>query len=166
MEYEMIILATTQAWTHYGYWGLLGGSFLSALFIPIGADILYVTLLAHGFNPYICLIIATTGGWLGGLVIYAIGYTGNARHIKHLLHIQEKQLIKQKAKIEKYGSLLALLVWIPILGDISNVALGFYHTAPAKTFIFMFIGRMIRFLFWTILYLIYANRLVKFIDKL
>lgn len=83
MEYEQLILAATENWAHYGYLGLLAGSFLSALFIPLGADILYVALLANGFNPWICLIIATIGGWLGGLVIYTIGYAGNTQRSKN-----------------------------------------------------------------------------------
>ncbi len=165
MEYEQLILAATENWAHYGYLGLLAGSFLSALFIPLGADILYVALLANGFNPWICLIIATIGGWLGGLVIYTIGYAGNTQRIKKLFRIKESQLIKQKTRVEKYGSLLALFVWIPVIGDISNVALGFYRTSRTRTFILMFIGRMTRFLLWTILFLIYANHFVQFIDK-
>lgn len=165
MEYELIILAATQTWTNYGYLGLFAGSFLSALFIPLGADILFVALLAKGFNPWICLTIATFGGWLGGLVIYAIGYAGNTQRIRKWFHIKEEQLSKQKTKIEKYGSWLALFVWIPVFGDISNVALGFYRTQRTRTFILMFIGRMGRFLLWTILFLIYSNRFVKFIDK-
>lgn len=165
MEYGLLILTVAQTWAHYGYLGLLAGSFLSALFIPLGADILYVALLANGLNPWICLTLATIGGWFGGLVIYAVGYAGNAQRIKKLFHIKESQLLKQKARVEKYGSLLALFVWVPVLGDISNVALGFYRTNRTRTFILMFIGRMARFLLWTILYLIYANRFVKFIDK-
>lgn len=74
-------------------------------------------------------------------------------------------MIKQKTRVEKYGSLLALFVWIPVIGDISNVALGFYRTSRTRTFILMFIGRMTRFLLWTILFLIYANHFVQFIDK-
>lgn len=164
MEHELITLLAVT-WEHYGYLGMFAGSFLSALFIPLGADILFVALLAHGFNPMWCLLLASTGGWLGGLIIYAVGYAGNAKRIKKLFRIKEEQLLKQKARVEKYGSLLALLVWVPVLGDISNVALGFYRTNRTRTFILMFIGRMARFLLWTILYLIYANRFVKFIDK-
>lgn len=99
------------------------------------------------------------------MVIYTIGYAGNTQRIKKLFHIKENQLIKQKARVEKYGSLLALLVWIPVIGDISNVALGFYRTNRTRTFILMFIGRMARFLLWTILFLIYTNHFVLFIDK-
>lgn len=166
MENNFVTLAIAATWEHYGYLGMFTGSFLSALFIPLGADILFVALLANDFNPWWCLLSATTGGWIGGLIIYAVGYAGNADRIKKLFHIKEEQLIKQKTRVEKYGSLLALFVWVPILGDISNVALGFYRTNRARTFIFMFIGRMCRFLLWTILYLIFSNRFISFFDKL
>ena len=167
MDYDSIfILLTPPNWTSYGYLGLFAGCFFSALFIPLGADVLYVLLLSKGFNPWTCLTIASIAGWLGGLVIYEIGHAGNTNRIKKFFHIKEEQLVKQKKWIVKYGSFLALFVWVPVLGDISNVALGFYHTNRTRTFIYMFIGRMFRFLFWTILYLIYANRLIKFIDKI
>ena len=166
MGYDLIILSLSKFLAQYGYYGLFAGSFLSSLFIPLGADVFFVGMLASGANPWICLLLATTGGWLGGLVIYAIGYAGNQHKIHKWLHIKESQLIKEKSKIEKFGSLLALFVWIPVLGDISNVALGFYRTNRTKTFILMFIGRMFRFLLWIILYMIYANRFVRFIDKI
>ena len=54
MENDFIIFATTEFWEHYVYLGLFGGSLLSALFIPLGADLLYVSMLAMGFNP--CLL--------------------------------------------------------------------------------------------------------------
>ena len=61
---------------------------------------------------------------------------------------------------------MTLLVWIPVIGDISNVALGFYKTKRTHTFILMFIGRMCRFLLWTLLFLIFSSRFIKFFDKL
>ena len=93
-------------------------------------------------------------------MIYGVGYAGNATRIRKLFHIKEEQLLKQKNKIEKYGGLMALLVWIPVIGDISNVALGFYKTKRTHTFILMFIGR------WTLLFLIFSSRFIKFFDKL
>lgn len=166
MDYGIITLALAQTWANYGYAGLFAGSFLSALFIPLGADILFVALLANGFDPWLCLALASTGGWLGGLVIYGIGYAGNPARIRKLFHIRESQLLKQKANVEKYGSLLALFIWIPVAGDMANIALGFYRANRTRTFIFMFIGRMSRFLLWTILYLADAGRFVKFINRI
>lgn len=166
MGHTLIILSISQFLVQYGYYGLFAGSFLSALFIPLGADVFFVGMLAAGSNPWLCLLLATTGGWLGGILIYMIGYAGNQQKIHKWLHIKGSQIVKEKSKIDKYGSLLALLVWIPVFGDISNVALGFYRTNKTKTFILMFIGRMCRFLLWIILYKIYDERFVKFIDKI
>ena len=65
MGHDFIILATTEFWEHYGYLGLFAGSLLSALFIPLGADLLYVSMLAMGFNQQCmkiqwCLTTANT----------------------------------------------------------------------------------------------------------
>lgn len=166
MGTEWIILSALEFLSKYGYYGLFIGTFFSAMFIPLGADILFVGMLAAGVNPWLCLLIATTGSWAGGLVIYHVGYVGNQERIHKLFHIRQGQLEKQKARIEKYGSIMALIVWIPVIGDISNVALGFYRTHKTKTFILMFVGRMFRFLLWIILYMIYNNRFVNFIDKI
>ena len=106
MGHDFIILATTEFWEHYGYLGLFAGSFLSALFIPLGADLLYVSMLAMGFNPWLCLFVATTGGWIGGLVIYGVGYAGNATRIRKLFHIKEEQLLKQKNMLTLLSSLM------------------------------------------------------------
>lgn len=166
MAYELISLSIADALSRYGYYGLFGGSFLSSLFLPMGSDILFVGMLAAKSDPWLCLLTATTGNWLGGLLIYSIGYSGNKDKIRKFLRIEPERIEKLKTKVDKYGSLMALIVWIPIIGDASNVALGFYRTNPVRTFILMFIGRGCRFLLWVFLYLLYANRFVKFIDSI
>lgn len=45
MDYGIITLALAQTWANYGYAGLFAGSFLSALFIPLGADILFLIII-------------------------------------------------------------------------------------------------------------------------
>lgn len=162
----LITLKIAEVLSKYGLYGLFAGSFLSSLFIPLGADILFVGMLATGANPWECLFVATTGGWVGGILIYYIGYSGNPAKIKRIFKIKEGQLEKQKTKIDKYGALLAFLVWIPVIGDISNVALGFYRINPKTTFLFMYLGRMARFLLWVVLYMIFAGRFITFFKSL
>lgn len=162
----IITLKLTEILAKYGLYGLFAGSFLSSLFIPMGADILFVGMLAAGINPWECLVIATFGSWIGGLIIYYIGYSGNPEKIRRLFRLKPGQLEKQKIKIDKYGALMALIVWIPIIGDVANVALGFYRVKPKITLFLMFIGRLIRFLLWVVLYLIFANNFVSFFKSL
>lgn len=162
----IITLKLTELLAKYGLYGLFAGSFLSSLFIPLGADILFVGLLAAGINPWECLFVATLGGWFGGLVIYYIGYYGNPEKIRRTFRIKPGQLEKQKNKIDKYGVLMALLVWVPVIGDLANVALGFYRIKPKTTLLLMFVGRMVRFLLWVVLYLIFAGRFIHFFKSL
>lgn len=162
----IITLKLTELLAKYGLYGLFAGSFLSSLFIPLGADILFVGLLAAGINPWECLFVATLGGWFGGLVIYYIGYYGNPEKIRRTFRIKPGQLEKQKNKIDKYGVLMALLVWVPVIGDLANIALGFYRIKPKTTLLLMFIGRMVRFLLWVVLYLIFAGRFIHFFKSL
>lgn len=141
-----------------GYWGLFIGSFLASTIIPMSADILLIGILALGGNVWLCLIIATLGNWLGGLTSYWIGYIGRWEWIERWFKVKQEQLEKQKSKIDRFGALLAFLTWLPIVGDLFAIALGFYKISPVTSAIYMLTGRFLRFLVWTLLYLKYAEK--------
>lgn len=148
-----------------GYWGLFIGSFLASTIIPMSADVLLVGVLALGGNIWLCLAIATVGNWLGGLTSYWIGYIGRWDWIERWFKVKEEQLIRQKNKINKYGSFLALLTWLPIVGDLFAIALGFYRINPVTSAVYMLAGRFLRFLFWVVLYIEYADKFVAYISS-
>lgn len=147
-----------------GYLGLFIGSFLASTVIPMSADVLLIGILALGGNVWACLIIATLGNWLGGLTSYWIGWIGKWEWIERWLKVKQEQLEKQKEKVDKYGSLLALLTWLPLIGDLFALALGFYKVNPRMSAFYMLIGRFARFLVWTLLYIQYADRFIQFIS--
>ena len=115
-----------------GYWGLFIGSFLASTLIPMSADVLLVGILALGGNVWACLVIATTGNWLGGLTSYWIGWLGRWEWIERWLKVKEEKLLRQKKNI--------------------------YKIKPYASAIYMLIGRFARFLLWTWLYLQYGER--------
>lgn len=147
-----------------GYLGLFIGSFLASTLIPLSADVLLIGILALGGNMWACLLIATFGNWLGGLTSYWIGYIGRWEWIERWFKVKKEQLEKQKAKVDKYGSLLALFTWLPLVGDLFAIALGFYKISPRYSALYMLIGRFIRFLIWTLLYIKYADRFIAYIS--
>ena len=147
-----------------GYWGLFIGSFLASTLIPFSADVLLIGILALGGNPWICLVIATLGNWLGGLTSYWIGWIGRWEWIEKWFKVTPQQLEKQKKQIDRFGNLLAFFAWLPFIGDIFAIALGFYKISPKLTALYMLIGRFLRFLAWTLLYLQYAKRFIDFIS--
>lgn len=145
-----------------GYIGLFLGSFMAATVVPFSSDILFVGVLLAGGNPLISFIAATTGNWLGGLTSYGVGYLGKWEWIEKWFRVKEESLVKQKAKIEKYGSLIAFFSWMPFLGDVLAVGLGFYKVNFTKCAIYMLLGKAVRFAFWTVLYHYFGEAVLDF----
>lgn len=149
-----------------GYLGLFIGTFLSGTVFPLSSDILFVGILGiEGNSPWICLIVATTGNWLGGMMSYGFGWLGRWDWLERWFKIKKEKLAKQKAVIDKYGVWIALAPWIPFVGTLSLIALGFYKVKPKTTTLFVLIGCFARFLLWTLLYVAYADKFVEWMMK-
>ena len=148
----------------FGYWGLFIGSFLASTVIPMSADVLLVGVLTLGGNVWRCLAIATVGNWLGGLTSYWIGWLGRWDWIERWFKVKREKLEQQKGHVDRYGVWLALFTWLPIVGDLFAIALGFYRVRPKMSAFYMFVGRFVRFLVWVLLYIRYADRFIEWIS--
>ena len=144
-----------------GYLGLFLGTFLAATVVPFSSDFLIIGVLVAGANPLLAFILATFGNWLGGLTSYYLGHLGKWEWIEKWLRVKEESLNKHKSKIEKYGSLIALLSWAPFVGDIFAIGLGFYRVDFLKSAVFMFIGKALRFAFWIGLYFLMGESVLS-----
>ena len=145
-----------------GLIGLFIGCFLAATVIPFSAEILLVGAMVAGCDPVTTFCVATLGNSLGSLTSYAMGYLGKWEWIEKWLHVSREKLEKQKTKIDKYGPLLAFLCWLPFIGDVFAIGLGFYRLNFIKCVIFIFMGKAARFGVWTILYIKYGETFLKF----
>lgn len=143
----------------WGYIGLFVGSFMAATVVPFSSDFLIIGLLLAGGNPLICFISATAGNWLGGLTSFGLGWLGKWEWMERLFKITPEKLAAQKSRIERYGALLAFMSWLPFVGDIFAIGLGFYKLPPIKCSIYMLIGKATRFLLWIWLFSIFGENL-------
>lgn len=125
------------------------GSFLAATVVPFSSDALYVGILMAGVNPLSCFVAGSLGNWLGGITSFGIGWLGKWSWIEKWFHVKRETLEKQKGKIDKWGPLLALMTWLPFVGDVFAIGLGFYRLTPWKCFLWMLIGKAARFAIWT-----------------
>lgn len=150
--FVFIYLCTMEGLLSLGYIGLFIGSFLAATIIPFSSEVLLTgMLIAEEEHIWTVVAVATAGNFLGGLTSYGIGRIGKWEWIERL-GVKPETLAKQKAKIDKYGSFVALLSWVPFIGDVFAVALGFYRAKFVPSALFMFIGKCGRFIVWTLLY--------------
>ncbi len=135
-----------------GYLGLFTGTFLAATIFPFSSDALYLAILAATKDPMGCLIVGTLGNWLGSVVSYWMGWIAKWEWLEKWFKVKRETLEKQKAKVDRYGALLALMAWVPFIGDIMAIALGFYKTRPGLTMFLLLVGKFGRFLVWNLIY--------------
>lgn len=135
-----------------GLLGLFIGTFLAATILPFSSDALYIAVLAATENPVGCLAVGTVGNWLGSVLTYWMGRIGKWEWIEKWFKVKRETLDKQKRYIDKYGVWLSLLCWVPFIGDVFAIALGFYRTPPVLTAFLMLVGKFVRFLLWNLIY--------------
>lgn len=137
-----------EGFVEWGYLGLFIASFLGATIIPFSSELVFSLLIIKGYDFNLSLLVATTGNWLGGLSSYFLGRLGRWSTLEKYFRLKKEKIVKFKTNIDKWGSLLAFFCWLPIVGDPIAVGLGFFRTNYVLVAIWMFIGKLIRYIVW------------------
>ena len=128
----------------YGYIGLFVVCFLAATILPLTSEGALIVFLALNFDPFICMVVASLGNIIGGTTNYGLGRIGKLSTIQSLVKKPER-FVKLKDKIQKYGSVLGLLSWVPIIGDPLTMALGYFRVPFIPVLIYMSIAKTLRY---------------------
>ncbi|MAR26252.1 MAG: hypothetical protein CMD12_01530 [Flavobacteriales bacterium] len=134
--------------TEWGLFGLFISSFLSATVIPFSSEFVLSFMILNGFDIYLTILIATIGNWLGGLSSYLIGRLGKWTIIEKYFGVDKNKVFNFKLKVDRWGSVLAFFSWLPIIGDVIAVSLGFFRTNFILVSIWMLLGKILRYIIW------------------
>jgi membrane protein YqaA with SNARE-associated domain len=126
------------------YLSLFASCFLSATILPFASEVGLVAVIASGYDPVISVIVATIGNSLGGVTNYFLGRFGKFLWIKKKSG-HEKKKLKYSIYIEKYGSLCALISWVPIIGDPILIVLGYMRISFIPVLLYLVAGKFIRY---------------------
>jgi membrane protein YqaA with SNARE-associated domain len=137
-----------EAFVPYGYLGLFLASFLAATVLPLSSEIVLSILLETGFDPFTCLIWVSIGNTLGGMTCYWIGLLGKIEWMDKYLKIKYEKVTRMQAWMQNKGAVLALLTFLPVIGDVIAVGLGFMRSNVWYVIIYMFIGKTTRYIVW------------------
>lgn len=132
--------------TSVTYAGLFASSFLAATILPFSSEALLVALLLAGYSPVTCVVMATLGNGLGGMSSYGLGHLGNMAWIERYLRVEAEQIQRLRKHVVRFGSLLAFFSWLPVVGDLIAVALGFFKVWPPGVAVYMFAGKALRYI--------------------
>jgi membrane protein YqaA with SNARE-associated domain len=137
-----------QTLIEWSYFGLFIATFLAGSILPFSSEFVLSGLLAVGSNSTGCLLAATAGNFLGGMSCYYIGHLGKIEWIEKYLHIKEEKLQKGMKFMEGKGSAMAFFTFIPVVGDLLAVSLGYMRANIWITSVSMLLGKFFRYLIW------------------
>jgi membrane protein YqaA with SNARE-associated domain len=132
---------------HYGYIGLFIASFLAATILPFGSEAVFAALLAAGLGAFPCIVVGTCGSGLGGVTNYYLGRLGKIEWIEKYFRVKKEKIDRTQEWIDrKGGAYLAFFSFLPFIGDIIPIALGFMKANFWKVTISMVAGKMVRYI--------------------
>ena len=129
-----------------GYFSLFLVSFLAATVLPLSSEVVLVGMLAAGSDSLIVAGIATIGNTMGGMSSFYLGYVGKWSWIENKLKVPKEKVLRLKRWIDKYGTFTAFFCWLPFVGDILAIALGFFRAKVGVVLLLMFLGKLMRYL--------------------
>ncbi|MCF0235830.1 MAG: DedA family protein [Bacteroidaceae bacterium] len=133
----------------HGVAGMFVSAFLAGSIIPLSSEFVMAGLIAAGVAPLHLLVAATVGNTLGSMFNYGIGTLGREEWIERWLKVKPEQLERGKRHVNRYGYWVGLLSWLPVVGELLTVAMGFLRTRFVPSLITIFIGKLVRY--WLIL---------------
>ena len=138
--------ALAQFFIDWGYIGLFISALVAGSILPFSSEVVLTILVQMGADPTLCLISASVGNTIGGLLCYWLGYLGNMEWIDRWLKIEKQKMDKVSGFVKRYGAVMGLFGVLPWVGEAIIVLLGLMRANVYVTTITMFIGKFIRYL--------------------
>ena len=132
-------------WIELGFLGMFLSSILAATVLPFGSEAVFLGLLYAEFDPVTLTIVASIGNTIGGMITFYMGWLGKWEWLEKWFGLNHKSILKYMDKAQKHGWLYAFLTWLPGIGDVLALAIGFVKVNPFTALIWMLIGKSLRF---------------------
>ncbi len=132
----------------WGYLGMFISAFLAGSIVPANSELVMSALLALGYDKWPILVTATIGNLLGGMTCYYLGYLGKMEWITKYARIKESRVQQIHNFLEGRGAWLAVLVFVPFIGDAIIVVFGLMRSNFLIVSIAMGVGKLFKYLVW------------------
>ena len=129
-----------------GSFGMFIAAFLAASILPFNSEIVIIALYKMGVGFGELLFWAALGNTLGGLLNYGIGLLGKEEWIYKYARLSPDKLKRGMDYVHRYGWWTGLLSWMPIIGDLITVALGYLRVNVVLSVVSMTAGKTLRYL--------------------
>lgn len=143
---DAFIDAIVQLLIEWGIPGLFLSAMLAGSIIPFSSELVLVALVKLGLNPTACLIAAALGNTAGGMTCYYMGRLGKISWIEKYFKVKREKLDKMVTFLQGKGALMAFFAFLPAIGEVIAIALGYMRGNVWLTTVSMFAGKLIRYI--------------------
>ena len=136
----------------YGYLGMGVSAFIAGSVFPFSSELVLAGLLLSGLSPWPLIVSATAGNVLGSWVNYWVRSRRGLEWIERYLHVPREKIFRTQRWMQHGGAWMGFFCFLPILGSVLSVTLGFMRSGVVTSFISILLGKALRYalLIWAL----------------
>lgn len=157
---DALMSTVQQLFIEWGYPGLFISAMLAGSIVPFSSEVVLIVLIKMGLDPYYGVLWASLGNTVGGMSCFYIGYLGKVEWAEKYFKVKHARIEKMQKFLQGKGALMAFFAFLPVLGEVISMALGFMRSNVLLTFISMFVGKLIRYIIIAYCMLFAADNIV------
>lgn len=142
---DQLFTTITDILIDYGYWGMFIAAFIAGSVFPFSSEAVMAGLQLAGLAPLPLFIWGTVGNVAGSMFNYWIGSLGKMEWIEKYLHVKKEKVEKTQKFMEQKGAWMGVLCFLPILGSVIAVTMGYMRANVYTSFISILIGKAVRY---------------------
>lgn len=142
---DQLFTTITDILIDYGYWGMFIAAFIAGSVFPFSSEAVMAGLQLAGLAPLPLFIWGTVGNVAGSMFNYWIGSLGKMEWIEKYLHVKKEKVEKTQKFMEQKGAWMGVLCFLPILGSVIAVTMGYMRANVYISFISILIGKTVRY---------------------
>ncbi|MDR0892871.1 MAG: DedA family protein [Mediterranea sp.] len=143
---DAFVATVTQLLIDWGLPGLFLSALLAGSIIPFSSELVLVALVRLGLNPIACLAAATLGNTAGGMTCYYMGRLGKVNWIEKYFKVKQAKIDRMALFLQGKGALMSFFTFLPAVGEVIAIALGFMRSNTWITFSAMLTGKLLRYI--------------------
>lgn len=143
---DALVDSLTQLLIEWGLPGLFVSAMLAGSIVPFSSELVLVALVQLGLPSVGCLLAATLGNTVGGMTCYYMGRLGKVSWIEKYFKVKKEKVDKMVQFLQGKGALMAFFAFLPAVGEVIAIALGFMRSNTWLTMVSMFTGKLIRYI--------------------
>ena len=131
----------------WGYWGMFISAVLAGSVVPFSSEVVLAALVhpSTGLDPLICLAAASVGNIIGSSTCFALGKMGKVDWLEKYFRMKPEKIKKMQEYLVDKSALMAFFAFLPIVGTLIVVALGFMRSRFSVVLLSMSIGKVMRY---------------------